>query len=41
MTSVTIDYDVPVRMRDGVILRADVYRPDARGPRPVIVARTP
>jgi predicted acyl esterase len=28
-------------MRDGVTLRADVYRPDAPGPRPVIVARTP
>ncbi|WP_270887981.1 CocE/NonD family hydrolase [Pedococcus sp. 5OH_020] len=41
MGSVTIEYDVPVRMRDGVTLRADVYRPHGDGPWPVIVARTP
>lgn len=28
-------------MRDGVVLRADVYRPDGKGPWPVVVARTP
>jgi putative CocE/NonD family hydrolase len=39
--SVTIEYDVPVPMRDGVVLRADVYRPEGDGPWPVIVARTP
>jgi putative CocE/NonD family hydrolase len=37
----TIEYDVPVRMRDGVVLRADVYCPEGEGPWPVIVARTP
>jgi putative CocE/NonD family hydrolase len=28
-------------MRDGVVLRADIYRPEGDGPWPVIVARTP
>ncbi|MDZ4286671.1 MAG: CocE/NonD family hydrolase, partial [Prosthecobacter sp.] len=29
------------KMRDGVVLRADVYRPDHGGPYPVLVMRTP
>jgi hypothetical protein len=33
--------DVPVPMRDGVILRADVLRPAGEGPFPVLVYRTP
>ena len=33
--------DVPVRMRDGVVLRANVYRPVGGGPYPVLVMRTP
>jgi uncharacterized protein len=33
--------DVAVPMRDGVVLRADVWRPDASGPFPVLVYRTP
>ena len=41
MAGVTIEYDVPVPMRDGVVLRADVYRPAGDGPWPAIVARTP
>jgi putative CocE/NonD family hydrolase len=41
MTGVTIEYDVEVPMRDGVVLRADVYRPGGDAPWPVIVARTP
>src|SRR3954447_6337500 len=41
MVSMTIEYDVPVPMRDGVVLRADVYRPEGQGTWPVIVARTP
>ena len=41
MTTVTVEHDVPVQMRDGVTLRADVYRPIGEGPGPVIVARTP
>jgi hypothetical protein len=33
--------NVDVPMRDGVILRADVYRPHSDGPFPVILTRTP
>jgi hypothetical protein len=38
---VVIERNVPVPMRDGTILRADVYRPDRGGPYPVLVKRTP
>jgi putative CocE/NonD family hydrolase len=38
---VRIDRDVAVPMRDDVVLRADVYRPDGPGPYPVLVFRTP
>lgn len=41
MGRVTIEYDIPVPMGDGVVLRADIYRPEGVGPWPVIVARTP
>lgn len=30
------EYDLPVRMRDGITLRVDVYRPDAPGRFPVL-----
>ncbi len=36
-----VERDVAVPMRDGVILRADVYRPDAAGRFPTLVYRTP
>jgi uncharacterized protein len=36
-----VERDVPVAMRDGVILRADVLRPAGHGPFPVLVYRTP
>lgn len=39
--AVSIERDVPVKMRDGVVLRADVHRPAAGGPYPVLVLRTP
>jgi uncharacterized protein len=38
---VTIEHNVQARMRDGVILRADIYRPKADGKFPVILTRTP
>ena len=38
---VKIEWNVPVPMRDGTILRADVHRPDRGGPYPVLVQRTP
>lgn len=37
----TIEQDVAVPMRDGTVLRADVYRPARGGPFPVLVFRTP
>lgn len=36
-----VDRDVAVPMRDGVVLRADVYRPAGDGKFPVLVFRTP
>ena len=33
--------DVPARMRDGTILHADIYRPDASGRFPVLLLRLP
>ncbi|MGI5130005.1 CocE/NonD family hydrolase [Pseudonocardia sp. CA-107938] len=41
MLDVTIEHDVPATMRDGVVLRADVYRPAADGPWPVLLTRLP
>jgi putative CocE/NonD family hydrolase len=41
MSGAAVEFDVPVEMRDGTVLRADVYRPVGDGPWPVIVARTP
>ncbi|MGH9432989.1 MAG: CocE/NonD family hydrolase, partial [Terriglobia bacterium] len=38
---VSLIQNVPVKMRDGVILRADIYRPDAPGKFPVLLERTP
>ncbi len=39
--NVSIDKNVAVPMRDGVTLRADVYRPADSGQYPVLVQRTP
>ena len=39
--AVVVDRDVAIRMRDGVILRADVWRPAAGERFPVLVYRTP
>lgn len=40
-SSIRVDRDIPVAMRDGVTLRADVYRPDDGERHPAIVVRTP
>ena len=40
-TNFVRDTNVAVPMRDGVILRADVWRPGGPGPFPVLVYRTP
>lgn len=39
--AVTYERNVPVKMRDGVTLRADIYRPKADGKFPVLLQRTP
>ena len=36
-----VERDVPIPMRDGVVLRADVWRPSSTGRFPVLVYRTP
>lgn len=38
---VLIDRNVPAKMSDGVVLRADVFRPKAEGRFPVLLERTP
>ncbi|MGC2465059.1 MAG: CocE/NonD family hydrolase, partial [Candidatus Acidiferrum sp.] len=38
---VIVERNVPAKMRDGVILRADIYRPKAEGKFPVLLVRTP
>ena len=38
---VTMERGVKAKMRDGVILRADIYRPKADGKFPVLLQRTP
>jgi putative CocE/NonD family hydrolase len=35
------ELDVPVQMKDGTVLRADIYRPEGKGPYPVLLTRTP
>lgn len=40
-TSVVVDHGVAMKTRDGVILRADVYRPSRTGKFPVLLERTP
>jgi putative CocE/NonD family hydrolase len=41
MASVTVDLDVPAIMRDGTVLRGNVYRPAGDGPWPVLLTRLP
>ena len=38
---IQMERDITARMRDGVILRADVFRPKTEGTFPVIMQRTP
>jgi len=38
---VRVERDVAIPMRDGVVLRADVYRPPGERPAPAVVSRTP
>ncbi|MDH3738599.1 MAG: hypothetical protein OER92_05345, partial [Alphaproteobacteria bacterium] len=36
-----IDWDVPIEMDDGVVLRADIFRPNDDGAYPVILSYGP
>src|SRR5579859_7539897 len=38
---IVIDFDVPAKMRDGVTLRANIYRPAGEGQWPVLLTRLP
>src|SRR5712664_352300 len=38
---ITVDFDVPARMRDGTTLRANVYRPAGEGQWPILLTRLP
>jgi len=38
---VVVERGVPAKMRAGVVLRADIYRPKAKGKFPVLLTRTP
>ena len=40
-TTFVREHDVAVTMRDGIVLRADVWRPRGAGPFPVLLYRTP
>ena len=40
-TDVVIEFNVPATMRDGAVLRADIYRPASEGRFPVLLLRTP
>ncbi|MBM7415503.1 MULTISPECIES: CocE/NonD family hydrolase [Nocardiaceae] len=41
MFDISIEKNVPATMRDGVVLRADIYRPQGAGPCPVLLLRGP
>ncbi|MFF4274302.1 CocE/NonD family hydrolase [Streptomyces sp. NPDC001536] len=41
MAEIQVEFDVPAEMRDGTVLRADVYRPGGTGPWPVLLSRLP
>ena len=38
---IVVEKNVPATMRDGVILRADIYRPDTTSRYPALLSRTP
>lgn len=40
-SSVLVDHETPIEMRDGTVLRADVYRRAEGGPFPVVLIRNP
>src|SRR5579871_5447864 len=38
---ITVEKDIPIPMRDGTLLKADLYRPDGPERLPVLLNRTP
>src|SRR5262245_43178391 len=38
---ISVEFDVPATMRDGIVLRANIFRPAGEGPYPVALTRTP
>ncbi|AXE28244.1 hypothetical protein C0216_32725 (plasmid) [Streptomyces globosus] len=38
---IVVEHDLEIPLRDGTLLRADLYRPDTADPVPVLVRRTP
>lgn len=40
-TTICMDRNIPMEMRDNTVLRADIYRPDDRDRHPAILVRTP
>src|SRR5438270_615583 len=41
MQKINVELDVPVSMRDGTVLKANIFSPDGEGHFPVLVERTP
>lgn len=41
MKSIRSEKNVSAEMRDGTVLKADIYRPDHGGRHPVLILRTP
>ena len=39
--SITVEQNVPTEMRDGILLRSDIYRPIEAAACPVLLCRTP
>lgn len=39
--AITVEFDVPATMRDGTVLRANIYRPAGEGRWPVLLTRLP
>jgi putative CocE/NonD family hydrolase len=40
-SQIIVERNVPAKMRDGTVLRADIYRPNTEGKFPVLLVRTP
>jgi hypothetical protein len=41
LMDIRVERNIPVEMRDGTVLRADVFRPEPEGRYPVLLTRTP